>query len=160
MRRRHPRAGGCSMPWPPRSAFAASGKAMRARRRCGWKRLPRSASASAGDAATEYPFVVSRLTEDGLIEIDPAPMWHASSTTSTRGVPASRHRAPVPPWIIGGAGRQLPKRLDATGHGRALFNTVALSGGCFQNRILFESVAAKLRDGGIWRADPCRGSRQ
>ena len=33
--------------------------------------------------------------------------------------------------------------------GRREFETVALSGGCFQNRILFESVAAQLRHLGL-----------
>ena len=37
---------------------------------------------------------------------------------------------------------QLARRADKTG---PRFDTVALSGGCFQNRILFEGVAQKLR---------------
>jgi hydrogenase maturation protein HypF len=41
------------------------------------------------------------------------------------------------------------KHLKARAAASAHFDTVALSGGSFQNRILFESVASKLRDAGF-----------
>jgi hydrogenase maturation protein HypF len=41
------------------------------------------------------------------------------------------------------------RRLARGRDDKPLFDTVALSGGCFQNRILFERVAAALRAAGL-----------
>ena len=44
---------------------------------------------------------------------------------------------------------QVAKRLARHDTNAPLFKAVALSGGCFQNRILLESVAAQLRQAGF-----------
>ena len=49
--------------------------------------------------------------------------------------------------------RKLARRDDASG---ARFDTVALSGGCFQNRVLFEEVTRRLEAEDFTRALPTR----
>ena len=109
--------------------------------------LAARARPSAGNAAAEYPFAISHLAS-GLMEIDPAPMWLAVLDDLARGVAASTialqfHRG------LADAVVQTAKRLAQRGTDGALFKAVALSGGSFQNRILFESVARELRAAGF-----------
>jgi hydrogenase maturation protein HypF len=102
---------------------------------------------SAGNAAAEYPFAISRLA-GGLMEIDAAPMWHAVLDDLARGVAASMialrfHRGLADALV------QTAMRLAQRGTDGPPFKAVALSGGSFQNRILFESVARELRAAGF-----------
>lgn len=97
-----------------------------------------------GDAETRgYPF---RLSEApcGLIEIDPTPMWEAIIGDLGNGVTAAtvalRFHEGLADVLV-----QTTTRIAERGDGVAPFDTVALTGGCFQNRILFERVAARLR---------------
>lgn len=78
-----------------------------------------------------------------LIEIDPAPMWRAIRDDLRQGVAAS---AIARRFHLGLANaiREVVARLAASRG----FETVALSGGCFQNRLLFESVDESLREAG------------
>ena len=82
------------------------------------------------------------------MQIDPAPMWNMLLDDLSRGLARGGHGAAVSQRLVRGAGRN-----DATARRarrrRSPFDTVALSGGCFQNRILFESVAAELRAAGF-----------
>jgi hydrogenase maturation protein HypF len=96
-----------------------------------------------GDEAAAYPFAVSCLS-GGVMEIDPAPMWSALLADLARGLPASAmavrfHRG------LSGAIVETARLLARRDTDAPLFEAIALSGGCFQNRILFESVAAQLR---------------
>ncbi len=94
-----------------------------------------------------YPFLVSS-TAGGLMEIDPAPMWNALLTDLAREVPASsialRFHHGLSGAVVDTARRLARRDTDAP-----RFEAIALSGGCFQNRILFESVAAALRAAGF-----------
>ena len=100
-----------------------------------------------GTAATGYPFAVSSLA-NGLMEVDPAPMWTALLRDLAHDVPASaialRFHQGLSSIIV-----ETAHRLAHQKNGAREFEAVALSGGCFQNRILFESVAAQLRCNGL-----------
>ena len=103
--------------------------------------LAASARSSVGDEATGYPFAISYLSS-GLMQLDPTPMWTELLCDLARGLPASAtalrfHQGLS--TILVEATKQLSRR------GAPQFEAVALSGGCFQNRILFEGVAAQLR---------------
>jgi hydrogenase maturation protein HypF len=84
-----------------------------------------------GEAA--YPMVV-----DGWI--DPAPLWQAVMDDLQAQVPpevmAARFHKGVAAAVVA-----MTRRL----HG---FDTVALSGGCFQNAVLFELIESQLRHAG------------
>ena len=105
--------------------------------------LAESAPSSASDAATAYPFAISYLPS-GLLELDPAPMWTALLGDLARDLPGSavalRFHHGLAAILV-----ETAKRLARNDTGMPRFDAVALSGGCFQNRILFESVAAQLR---------------
>lgn len=96
-------------------------------------------------AGAGYRFAIACPPGGELIELDPAPMWHAILRDLRRGVCAStmalRFHAGLSQALVEAA-----KRLADRGAGKPRFDTVALSGGCFQNRILFESVAAQLHE--------------
>lgn len=105
--------------------------------------LAASAALPAGDVG--YPFSVS-CPPDALMELDPTPMWTALLCDLMRDIPPSVaalrfHRGLS--TVLVEVAQQLAHR------GTPRFETVALSGGCFQNRILFESVAAQLRHLGL-----------
>lgn len=109
--------------------------------------LAERARPSAADAAAAYPFAVSCLP-NGLLQIDPAPMWNMLLDDLSRGLPAANtalrfHHG------LSAALVETTKRLAVRAADGSPFDTVALSGGCFQNRILFESVAAELRAAGF-----------
>ncbi|QGN00164.1 carbamoyltransferase HypF [Methylocystis parvus] len=106
------------------------------------------AAASGGpvrEAGPGYAFkIVSSAT--GLAQIEPAPMWRAALQDCCSGVlpglmAARFHKG------LAEAVAELAARLRES-HAR-LFDTVALSGGCFQNRILFEEIARRLRGAGF-----------
>ncbi|HEX3881066.1 MAG TPA: carbamoyltransferase HypF [Stellaceae bacterium] len=98
-----------------------------------------AARASADDRA--YPFGIA---EGSPAELDPAPLWRAlvpdlARGTSTAATAARFHRG------LSEAVVSMVARLAD----EARFDTVALSGGCFQNRLLFEGVAAGLGAAGF-----------
>ncbi len=99
-------------------------------------------AATSAVRAGSYPFAV--IADGGLIEIDPAPMWNEILGDLARDIPAARiawrfHR---------GFAEALVRTTQKLAQG-SRFDTVALSGGCFQNQILFESVASLLREAGF-----------
>ena len=91
-----------------------------------------------------YPFAIRDLPENGLSMIEPAPMWRALLGDLAIGTPssvvASRFHQGLATAIVAMA-RKLARPEDV---GAPAFGTVALSGGCFQNRMLFEDVVRSL----------------
>ena len=91
-----------------------------------------------------YPFAVLDMPDSRLPYIEPAPMWRAVLADLVLGVPSSliagRFHRGLAKIVVAMAGK-LAKR-DASGGAR--FETIALSGGCFQNRVLFEEVVHGL----------------
>jgi hydrogenase maturation protein HypF len=109
--------------------------------------LAEMAASSQGACDGTYPFALSK-TGGALLEIDPAPMWNALLRDLACGIGAStiahRFHQGLAKILVETAG-QLARGSTKS----PLFDTVALSGGCFQNRILFESVTAQLRQAGF-----------
>jgi hydrogenase maturation protein HypF len=98
-------------------------------------------AAAAPRDAGGYPFAISR---GEWAELDPAPMWTALFDDLAAGVApaviAARFHHGLAEAVAG-----LAAEL-ASGHGT---DTVALSGGVLQNRLLFEALAGKLRGAGL-----------
>jgi len=108
----------------------------------GLETLAQSARRRSGTPAS-YPFAVSRSPDHDLIEIDPAPMWSALLCDLKEHVAAPA----IALKFHYGLAEVLVEttRKLARSEMAPEFVAVALSGGCFQNRILFEAVAEKLR---------------
>lgn len=97
-----------------------------------------------GDPALDYPFTIPRLKGSNLPYIEPVAVWNAILgdllLKAPVGVISARfHRGLAK--AIAKMAVKLAKRDSETG---ARFDTIALSGGCFNNRILFELVSAHL----------------
>ncbi len=98
--------------------------------------------------AAGYQFDVGRISPKGVIgptdQINSAPMWRALLDDVANGVPApviaARFHRGLADAIV-----TLAAHLSAAND----VDTVALSGGVFQNRLVFESVAAGLRARGL-----------
>ncbi len=94
-----------------------------------------------------YPFELIETAGQTPAYIDPAPMWSAALSDlhggASPGLMAARFHAGLAEAVTA-----MTVRLARRGGGR-LFDTVTLSGGCFQNRILLEEVARRVRAGGF-----------
>jgi len=95
-----------------------------------------------------YPFAISHLGNDGLPCIDPLPMWQALLDDLMRATPvpviAARFHKGLSIVIV-----DMLKTLSRQVHRDQTINTVALSGGVFQNRVLFEQVVTRLERSGF-----------
>ncbi len=89
-------------------------------------------------AGRGYPSAL--LVEQGRIVLDGAPMWFALLCDLAQATP----RAVIAARFHLGLARAIVDVVDALRDQR--FETVALSGGVFQNRLLFERVSDGLRD--------------
>jgi len=89
-----------------------------------------------------YPFAL--VVEHGRVVLDPAPMWCALlrdlADATPRAITAARFHLGLARAIV-----DVVCALNSTG---PRFETVALSGGVFLNRLLFERVSAGLREQG------------
>ncbi len=96
-------------------------------------------------AGEGYPFDL--IAVDGLYVLDCTPLWPALLDDLMRGVTpalvATRFHLGLARALVGLVIR-LGERPDVRPGG-----SVALSGGVFQNRLLFETVAEGLREGGV-----------
>jgi hydrogenase maturation protein HypF len=107
---------------------------------------------AAGGSSTDhtgpvYPFAIS-WEPNRFGEIDSAPMWRALLDDLRRGVAASTIALRFHTGLSN-ALAATTKRLAARVTDGSHFDTVALSGGCFQNRLLLESAAEQLRAAGF-----------
>jgi hydrogenase maturation protein HypF len=96
------------------------------------------------DEALGYPLSISNLRGSGLLYIEPLGMWRAILDdlilkTPAPVIAARFHKGLAK--IIAAMASKLARRDDDSG---PRFGTIALSGGCFQNRILFEEVVRRL----------------
>lgn len=96
------------------------------------------------DDALAYPFALPILRGAGLPYIEPLAMWRALFgdliLETPRSVMAARFHKGLAKIIV--AMTKTLARGDREGQAR--FDTVALSGGCFQNRVLFEETVRRL----------------
>jgi hydrogenase maturation protein HypF len=101
------------------------------------------------DEILAYPFTIPRLRGSGLPYIEPLAMWRAILGDLTLGTPApviaARFHKGLAKAIVG-----MAKKLvgQASGCGPR-FDTVALSGGCFQNAVLLAEIARRLEAEGF-----------
>ena len=96
------------------------------------------------DEDSAYPFAIANLQESGLPTIEPLAMWRALLGDLMLGTPASLIAARFHKGlarIVAAMTKTLARRHSAGG---PRFDTVALSGGCFQNRILIEEIVRRL----------------
>ncbi|MEM7398350.1 MAG: carbamoyltransferase HypF [Pseudomonadota bacterium] len=98
------------------------------------------------DESLAYPLNIPNLGRSGLPYIEPLAMWNAILgdlilKTPTSVIAARFHKGLAK--AIAAMVRKLSQRDRLEG---PRFTTVALSGGCFQNRILFEQVVGRLEE--------------
>jgi hydrogenase maturation protein HypF len=95
------------------------------------------------DDALAYPFAIPSLPGCGMPYIEPLPMWDGILGDLILQTPApviaARFHKGLAKAIVA-----MAKRLSRRDRDGALFDGVALSGGSFQNRILFEDVVRCL----------------
>jgi hydrogenase maturation protein HypF len=102
------------------------------------------------DDALGYPFSIPNLRGSGLPYIEPLAMWNAVLGDLILKTPApvmaARFHKGLAKSIVAMT-RKLASGEDEAALRR--FTTVALSGGCFQNRVLFEEVSRRLEAEGF-----------
>ena len=118
------------------------------RSRCG-DVLSGDVGCGTGDAALDYPFAIPRLKISGLPYIEPLGVWNAILgdliLKTPPGLMSARfHRGLA--RSIAAMALKLSKRDSVDG---ARFDTIALSGGCFHNRVLLEQVVQRLEAQGF-----------
>jgi hydrogenase maturation protein HypF len=94
-----------------------------------------------------YAFAISEQP-GGLLYLDSSPMWEALLEDLVQQSPAARIAARFH-YGLAHAIRDMIARLREPDAARASANTVALSGGCFQNKLLFEEVVRLLESDGL-----------
>jgi hydrogenase maturation protein HypF len=109
-----------------------------------------AAEAAPGDRdEAPYPFSIAECGRRGLTSIDARPMWQAllGDLAARRPAPlvAARFHAGLAAAIVTAA--RMLAREDSPR--RLRFDTVALSGGCFQNPILLGAVMGGLEAAGF-----------
>lgn len=97
--------------------------------------------AAIDDSVPAYPLAI-RL--DAMPCIDPAPMWQVLLDDLQRGVPAAEIAARFHLGVAEALGRMAEALAS-----RQRFDTVALSGGVFQNRVLLELAVARFQRSGF-----------
>ena len=122
------------------------------------------------EPSTAYPFSLQE-TRTGMMEIDPAPMWrallHDLAAHTAQGVMAARFHMGLSKAIVAMAircGKRVGPRMvgprtvgpRTVGPRTAEPRSAALSGGVFQNRLLFEHVASGLRAHGFAVLSQCQ----
>jgi hydrogenase maturation protein HypF len=96
------------------------------------------------DDALAYPFVISQPDGLGLAHVEPGAMWRAILGDLALKTPASIIAARFHKGLAKAIVAMVVKLALCDDDSRPRFDTVALSGGCFQNRILFEEVLRRL----------------
>ena len=102
-----------------------------------------------------YPFAIPNMRESGLPYIEPLAMWRAILGDLILGTPAPVMAARFHKGLAKVVVAMAEKLAVRDEEGRARFETIALSGGCFQNRVLFEEVVGGLERDGLSRAHAC-----
>lgn len=107
-------------------------------------RLEALAGTAADDDAEPYPFILAPADALEWSILDPAPMWRALFDDLAAGESAASVAARFHQGLASAIAMTAGAMADAED-----FRTVALSGGCFQNRCLFEATARHLRAAGF-----------
>jgi hydrogenase maturation protein HypF len=99
------------------------------------------------DNDAPYPFAITEQPS-GLLHLDSSPMWEALLEDLAGQNPAARIAARFHRGLAKGI-RDMIARLRESDVAGASVDTVALSGGCFQNKLLFEEVVRLLESDGL-----------
>jgi hydrogenase maturation protein HypF len=94
-----------------------------------------------------YPFTIPRLGGTGLPYLEPLAMWNALLGDLILATPVGVIAARFHRGLARGVAQLVGKLAGAAAQPR--FDTVVLSGGCFQNRVLYEQCARRLRADGF-----------
>lgn len=100
--------------------------------------------------ATEppYGFNINGQAAGGLLYLDPLPMWEGLLEDLGRATPVARIASRFH-YGLAGAIRDMVARIRGTVAAGAPPDTIALSGGCFQNKVLLEEVVRLLEADGL-----------
>jgi hydrogenase maturation protein HypF len=98
-----------------------------------------------GGKEAAYPMAITRLNGNGLPYIEPLAMWSAALGDLMLGAPRGKMAARFHKGLARAIVKMAQRLARRDAEEGALFDTIALSGGCFQNRILFELVVENLR---------------
>jgi hydrogenase maturation protein HypF len=96
------------------------------------------------DEALAYPFAIPRLGSGGLPYVEPLAMWQALLGDLVLGTPPATMAARFHKGLAKAIVTMIEQLAERSG-----VRTVALSGGVWQNRVLFERVQQRLRAGGF-----------
>jgi hydrogenase maturation protein HypF len=99
------------------------------------------------DEALTYPLTIPNLGGSGLPYLEPLAMWNAILGDLILGTPAPVMATRFHRGLVKGIVAMTRKLARSSeDDDRQNFTTVALSGGCFQNRILLEEVTRRLEE--------------
>jgi len=93
--------------------------------------------------ALAYPFTIPNLGRGGMPYVEPLSMWNALLGDLVLKTPPAAIAARFHKGLARVIAAMACKLSGGEGESRS-FDTVALTGGCFQNRILFEEVERRL----------------
>lgn len=99
------------------------------------------------DNEVPYPFSITEQPGE-MLYLDSSPMWEALLEDLARQSPAAEIAARFHHGLAKGI-RDMIARLREPGAAGSSVDTVALSGGCFQNKLLFEAVVQLLESDGL-----------
>jgi hydrogenase maturation protein HypF len=98
-------------------------------------------------AEPPYTFTITGQANSGLLYLESLPMWQALLEDLGRKTPVARMAARFH-YGLARAIRDMVERIRGTSAGASL-NTIALSGGCFQNKLLSEELVRLLEADGL-----------
>jgi hydrogenase maturation protein HypF len=99
------------------------------------------------DVEAPYAFAITEQP-GGLLYLDSSPMWEALLEDLGQQSPVARIALRFH-YGLAKAIREMIARLREPGAAGASADTIALSGGCFQNKLLFEEVVRLLESDGL-----------
>ncbi len=99
-------------------------------------------------AEPPYPFTITEQATSGLLYLDPLPMWESLLKDIDRQTPVARMAARFH-YGLARAIRDMVARIRSTNAAGTSVNRVALSGGCFQNKLLLEELVQLLESDGL-----------
>lgn len=96
------------------------------------------------DDSLAYPMAIPRLRGSGLPYLEPLGLWRAVLGDLVLGTPPAVMSARFHKGVARALVAMARKLREAAG-----FDTVALSGGCFQNKLLYRQTVARLEQAGF-----------
>jgi hydrogenase maturation protein HypF len=99
-------------------------------------------------AEPPYTFTITEQAISGLLHLESMSMWQALLEDLGRQTPVARISARFH-YGLAKAIRDMVARIRSTSADGASPNTIALSGGCFQNKLLLEEVVRLLEADGL-----------